>query len=135
MIWIFILYGIYEMSCVFLYPWAFDEGKRLRDTKHTSFIERKGKRSDTAIWQIPLNDWQCIYVKWHKDATNTFDYACTTITDRLRTVSWSNNSHPTGVVNLRFKGPTFPLPLMAVQSKGQTFKNLWINLHIETKDH
>ena len=25
------------------------------------------------------------------------------------------------VVNLKFKGPTFPLPAIAVQSKGQTF--------------
>ena len=37
----------------------------------------------------------------HKNATiqkrhQNFDY--TTIADRLRTVSWSNNSHPTGVV-------------------------------------
>ena len=31
-----------------------------------------------------------------KNATKNFDY--TTIADRLRTVSWSNNSHPTGVV-------------------------------------
>ena len=33
----------------------------------------------------------------HKNSTKNFDY--TTIADRLRTVSWSNNSHPTGVVN------------------------------------
>ena len=26
------------------------------------------------------------------------NFDCTTIADRLRTVSWSNNSHPTGVV-------------------------------------
>ena len=32
----------------------------------------------------------------HKNATKNFDY--TTIADRLRTVSWSNNSDPTGVV-------------------------------------
>ena len=31
-----------------------------------------------------------------KNATKNFHY--TTITDRLRTVSWSNNSHPNGVV-------------------------------------
>ena len=30
-----------------------------------------------------------------KNATKTIDY--TTIADRLRTVSWSNSSHPTGV--------------------------------------
>ena len=44
----------------------------------------------------------------HKDVTKSSpDY--TAIADRLRTVKWSNYSHPTGVVN-RFKGPTFPLP-------------------------
>ena len=32
----------------------------------------------------------------HKIATKNFDY--TTITDRLRTVSWSNNTQTTGVV-------------------------------------
>ena len=32
----------------------------------------------------------------HQNATKNFDY--TTIAGRLRTVSWSNNSHPTGVV-------------------------------------
>ena len=32
----------------------------------------------------------------NKNATKNFDY--TTIADRLRTVSLSNNSHPTGVV-------------------------------------
>ena len=36
-----------------------------------------------------------------------------TIAYRLRTVSWSNSSHPTGVVN-RFTGPTFPLSVTAV---------------------
>ena len=38
-----------------------------------------------------------------KNATKKFDY--TAVADRLRTVSWSNYSHPTGVVN-RFTGPT-----------------------------
>ena len=40
--------------------------------------------------------------------------------DQLMTVIWSDNCNPTGVVKIRFKGPTFPLPTMAVQSKGQT---------------
>ena len=37
-----------------------------------------------------------------KNATKKFDY--TSVADRLRTVSWSNYSHPTGVVNLVY-GP------------------------------
>ena len=50
-----------------------------------------------------------------------FDY---TIVDRLRTVSWGNDSHQTGVVKQVYGIPTFPLTANAVQSKGHTFKNL-----------
>ena len=53
--------------------------------------------------------------KGQSDNTNNakkkVDYKA--IADRLRTVSWSNYGHPTGVVN-RFTGPTFPLPATAV---------------------
>ena len=63
--------------------------------------------------------------KGQKDNTNNvtkkFDY--TAVADQLRTVSWSNYSHPTGVVNLVY-GQTFPLPAEAVLSKGHTFKKL-----------
>ena len=45
------------------------------------------------------------------NATKKFDYIA--IADRLRTVSWSNYGHPTGVVN-RFTCPTFPLPVTGV---------------------
>ena len=43
----------------------------------------------------------------HKNATKNFDY--TTIADRLRTVNWSNSSHPTGVVKPVYERSTFPL--------------------------
>ena len=59
---------------------------------------------------------------WVKKRNKTFDN--TTITDRLWMVSWSDSSHPTGVVNLRFKGPTSILPSTTVQSKGRTLENL-----------
>ena len=52
-----------------------------------------------------------------KNATNNFDY--TTIADRLRTVSWSNSSHPTGVVKPFYERSTF-----ALNAKRHTFKNL-----------
>ena len=42
----------------------------------------------------------------HKNATKNFDN--TAIADRLRTVSWSNNSHPTGVVKPGLKGTNLP---------------------------
>ena len=41
------------------------------------------------------------------NATKKFGY--TAVSDRLRTVSWSNYGHPTGVVNLVY-GPNFPTP-------------------------
>ena len=48
----------------------------------------------------------------HKNVTKNFDY--TTIADRLRTVSWSNSSHPTGVVKPVYERSTFPLTTTAV---------------------
>ena len=90
------------------------------------------------IWRNRITilfDRQCKYT--YKDATKRFDY--TTITDRLITVSWRDNSHLTGVLNLMFKCPTFPPSGTVVQSKGQTF-NKFINIppyrdHARTNSH
>ena len=49
-----------------------------------------------------------------KTPPNTFDY--TTSADRLRMVSWSNNSNQTGVVKPMYRCPTFPLTTKVVQS-------------------
>ena len=75
--------------------WFFDE-----ETKY----ERKEKKRE--IWFSPMTKnpmpTENSKTKGHaKNATKNFDY--TTIADRLRTVSWSNNSHPTGILN-RFTG-------------------------------
>ena len=63
--------------------------------------------------------------KWQSDNTNNatkkFDY--TVVVDRIRTVSWSNYGHPTGVVNLVY-GLNLPTPATAVQSKGHTFQKI-----------
>ena len=58
-----------------------------------------------------LNDRQCID-ELHIDHTNMFVY--TTITGRKQSLN--------GLISLRIKGPTFLLPAIAVQSKGQIFK-------------
>ena len=50
----------------------------------------------------------------------TFDY--TTIANRLRTVSWSNNSYPTGVVN-RLTGPTLRITCHKDKSSEDIFEN------------
>ena len=47
-----------------------------------------------------------------KNATKNFDN--TTIGDWLRTVSWSNNNYPTGVVKRVYERLTFPLTAKAV---------------------
>ena len=49
-----------------------------------------------------------------KNAAKNFDY--TTIVDRLRTVSWSNISHPIGVVKPVYEHSTLPLAGKVVQS-------------------
>ena len=54
--------------------------------------------------------------KWqYENATKNFEY--TGIADRLRTVSWSNDSHPTGVVKPVYGIPTFPRTAKAVYQK------------------
>ena len=55
-----------------------------------------------------------------KNATENFDN--TMIVDWLRSVNWSDDSHPTDVVKPDYGIPTFPLIAKAVLSKGQTFK-------------
>ena len=68
------------------------------------FTNRKLKR---ATWQ-------------HKNAAKIYDY--TTIADRLKTVSWSHNNHPTGMVKPAYERSIFPLIAPAVLLKGPTFK-------------
>ena len=77
-------------------------------------FQRKGKRSDSVLWQKPLHQQKKSKKQRDniKNATKSFDY--TTIADRLRTVSWSNSSHPTGVVKPVYERSTFPLTATAV---------------------
>ena len=74
-----------------------EEGRDLTQSYDKSpYTDRKIQK---AMWQ-------------HKNATKNFDY--TTIADRLRTVSWGNGSHPTGVVKLVYGIPTFPITAKVV---------------------
>ena len=55
------------------------------------------KISYSVLWQKPLHRQKIQKATWkHKNATKNFDY--TTIAYRLRTVSWDNDSHTTGMV-------------------------------------
>ena len=92
---------------------------RLRSIQNRGNIKRKGKRSYSVLWQNPLQPQKdpksnVTTQKRHKK----FDY--TTIVNWLRTVSWSNNSHPTGVVKSVYERSTFPLNETALLSNAQT---------------
>ena len=98
---------------------------------NTQFMETKKlhhqKQRDTfnAIWYKEKKGEICLR-RMKKDSTQNkskrnmttqkrhqnFDY--TTIADRLRTVSWSNDSHQTCVVKPVYGIPTFPLTAKAV---------------------
>ena len=58
-----------------------------------------------------------------KTATKNFDY--TTIADRLRTVSWGNDSHPTGVVKTGLRDPDIP-----TNRKSRAIKRIFIKIII-----
>ena len=70
------------------------------------------------IWLSPMTKAPTPTEKSKKQHDNTarppknFDY--TTIADRLGTVSWSNDSHPTGMVKPINGIPTFPLTVKAL---------------------
>ena len=83
----------------------------IHDTmKHTMRQKEKRTRSDSAspMTKAPKFNNQLTTQKHHQN----FDY--TTIADRLSTVGWSNNSHPTGVVKPVYGYPTLPLTTTAV---------------------
>ena len=63
-------------------------------------------KAPTPTEKLKKATWQ------HKNATKNFDYR--TIADRPKTVSWGNDSHPTGVVKPVYDIPTFPLTEKAV---------------------
>ena len=71
-------------------------------------IVKKGRDLTQSHDKSPYyNKQKCQKGMTIKDVTKKFGN--TAIDDRLRTVSWSSYSHPTGVVH-RFTGLTFPLP-------------------------
>ena len=72
-------------------------------------VKRKRKRSDSVLWQKSLHRQKnpnSNYCDNAKRPRKNFDY--TTIADRLKTVSWGNDSHPTCVVKPVYGIPTSP---------------------------
>ena len=95
----------------------------MRDSRMHLFVSEKGRDLTQSYDKSPYTDRTIQKATWkHEDDTKNFDY--TTIADRLRTVSWGNDSHPTGVVKPVYGIPTFPLTAKVLQSKGHTFKNV-----------
>ena len=68
--------------------------------------------------KIKAPTWQ------HKNATKNFDY--TTIADRLRTVSWGNENHQTGVVKQVYGIPTIPITTKSCEIKRTNIASITI---------
>ena len=88
-----------DVKCMGRY-WRHVSSEKRRDlTQSYDKSPYTRRKIEKAMWQ-------------HKNATKDFDYI--TIADRLRTVSFGNDSHPTGVVKPDYGIPTFPLNAKAV---------------------
>ena len=73
---------------------------------YVSVLDEKGRDPTKSYDKNLYTDRKIQNATWqHKNATKTFDF--TTIADRLWTVSWSNYSHPTGVVKPVYGTQTF----------------------------
>ena len=100
--------------------------RALRDTIHSSTIVSKCIGDDgnilnskqekkEEIWLSPMTKAPTPTEKSIKQRDNTKTSPnYTTIAIRLRTVSWDNDSHPTGVVKPVYGIPTLPLTAKAV---------------------
>ena len=73
-----------------------------------------------AISSLSISNFIPGYVKDMTVSSLKLDYLIgyKTITDRLRKVSWIDNSHSTHGINLKSKGPTIPLPAIFELLKG-----------------
>ena len=78
-----------------------------------SDLREKGRDLTQSYDKSPYTDRKIQKAtRQHKNATKNFDY--TTIADWLRTISWGNDSHPTGVVEPVYGIQTFPLTAKTV---------------------
>ena len=98
-----------QKACTQCLPWSYrlDGPSHSQEKKKEIWLSPVTKTS-TPTEQSKKATWQ------HRNATKNFDY--TTVADRLRTVSWSDSSHPTGVVKPVYERSTFPLAAKVVQS-------------------
>ena len=78
----------------------------------SSGLEKREEIRLSPMKQAPGPTESILKSKVNTERQQNVDY--TTIADRLKTDSWSNNSHPTGVVKPIYGIPTFPLTAKAV---------------------
>ena len=98
----------YETQITYLWPMPQEE-----PYTYDGHCKRKGRDLTQPYDRSPYTDRKSKKQRDNtKNATKNFDY--TTIADRLRTVSWGNDSHPAGVVKPVYGIPTFPLTAKAV---------------------
>ena len=82
----------------------------------------RGKRiDDSVLWQKPLHPQK--NPKRQSDNTKkaTNDFYITTIADRLKMVSWCNNSHPTGVIKQVYEWSTLNLYHLSIKIQCSLF--------------
>ena len=85
---------------------------QMSNVTYLSIISEKGRDLTQSYDKSPYTDRKIQKATWKNNATKNSDY--TTIADRLRTVSWGNDSHPPAVVKPVYGIPTFPLTEKAV---------------------
>ena len=66
----------------------------------------------------------------YRSSTKNFNY--TKIADRLRTVRWSNNSHPTGVVNRFMSAQHSHYPQLESKRDGEKHLKMTIPIDLNT---
>ena len=86
--------------------------------------KRKRKRSDSVLWQKPPHPQKSPQKQRDKATQKRHQKV---LRQRLLTVSWGNDSHPTGVVNPVYGIQTFPLTEKAVVIKDTHYKKEIVN--------
>ena len=98
---------------IYLPPFQKEKFLTYFDEIYSAFVKEKKDE----IWLSPMTKAPTLLKSPKQrdsiiNAIKNFDY--TTITERLRKVSWSNSSHPNGVIKPVYESSTFQLTATAV---------------------
>ena len=104
---------------------GYSSGQGHKAIKTFMLLREKGREFTQSYAKSPYTHRKTQKATWqHTNATQNFDYI--TITDRFRTVSWGNDSNPTGVVKPVYGIPTYPLTAKAVKQLPVEYLVLWL---------